>query len=289
MTNSSFTIYATESRLSKGLLAIPRKFTSAFPTTKEKIFVVFDDGSKVEPKIYVPYDPKIKECRIFGLSRWFSRRKIVAGDAITITLQDQAKGVYRIALDRFVKERQAKEARRKLYTTESQEAAAEYLRRLANSKKQKLQATAFNEIALLAQKPVLVRKRSMVLQTGRAEAVPVALRVILEAVHQGKCQICSFTFTKRDGGPYFEIHHLEANKGHHPTNVLVICPNCHAQFENATVTEMERIMGWLVRLRINGKRRRVRQPLVPNRSLDVRPMLFVLFVTARVMSTARIA
>ena len=63
------------------------------------------------------------------------------------------------------------------------------------TKKQKLQATAFEEISLMAQKPVHRRKRSMVLQTGSAEAVPAPLRALLEAIHQGRCQICSFTRT----------------------------------------------------------------------------------------------
>ena len=246
MTNSSFTLYATDSRISKGLLAIPRKFGGEFPATKGKILVVFDDGTRVEPKIYVPYDPKIKECRVFGLSRWFSRRGIVAGDAITITLEDPVKRIYRIALDRFIQQRRAVEARRQLYTTDSPEIAREQLRRLAESKKEKVQEIAFQEIALIAQRPLLKRKRVMVLQKGRAEAVPPALRALLEAIHQGKCQICDFTFKKRDGKPYFEIHHLEPDKGHHPMNVLVICPNCHAQLENATVAETERVMGWLV-------------------------------------------
>src|SRR5713101_999553 len=91
--NSSFTIYATDSRISKGLLAIPRRLSREFPATKGKILVVFDDGIRVEPKIYVPYNPKIKECRVFGLSRWFSRHGIVAGDAITITVEDPVKGI----------------------------------------------------------------------------------------------------------------------------------------------------------------------------------------------------
>jgi hypothetical protein len=48
--NSSFTIYATGSRISKGLLAIPRRFSGEFPATKGKILVVFDDGNRIEPK-----------------------------------------------------------------------------------------------------------------------------------------------------------------------------------------------------------------------------------------------
>ncbi len=143
MANSSFTIYATDSRISKGLLAIPRRFSSQFPTIKGKILVVFDDGTRVEPKIYVPYDPKIKECRVFGLSRWFSRRGIVAGDAITITVEDPTKGIHRIALDRFIEQRRAAEARRQLYTANSPEIAGEQLRRLAESKGRKYKRSLF--------------------------------------------------------------------------------------------------------------------------------------------------
>ena len=249
--------------------------------------MVFDDGTRVEPKIYVPYDPKIKESRVFGLSRWFSRRGIVAGDAITITLEDPIKGIYRIALDRFVAQRRANEARRRLYTAESPEIAGEHLRRLAESRKEKVQEIAFQEIALMAQRPLLRRKRVIVLQRGRGEAVPPALRALLEAIHQGKCQICGFTFKKRDGRPYFEIHHLEPDKAHHPMNLLVICANCHAQLENATVTEMERAMGWLVAVRINGRRFRVRQPFVRRRLTDVVAVITTLCLAGRIVASVK--
>ena len=288
MPKNSFTIYATDSRISKGLLAIPRRFASGFPATKGRILVIFDDGIRVEPKIYVPYEPKIKESRVFGMSRWYSRRGIVAGDAITVTLEDSDKGIYRIALDRFIEQRRAEQARRQLYTTDSPQIAAEQLCRLAESRKERIQETAFQEIALIAQRPLLKRKRVMVFQTGRAEAVPPALRALLEGVHQGKCQICDFTFKKRDGKPYFEIHHLEPDKGHHPMNVLVICPNCHAQLENATVTEMERVMGWLVAVKINGKRFRVRQPFVRRRLPEVASALTALCIAARVAAFVKI-
>ena len=119
--------------------------------------------------------------------------------------------------------------------------------------------------------------------------MPPALRALLEAIHQGKCQICGFTFKKRDGKPYFEIHHLEPDQGHHPMNVLVICPNCHAQLENATVAETERVMGWLVAVKINGKRFRVRQPFVRRRLPDIVAVLTALGVAARVAASVRLA
>src|SRR5262249_8296545 len=151
----------------------------------------------------------------------------------------------------------------------------------------KLREIALEEIALLAQGPVAKRKRSLALQRGRAEAVPPPIRALLEAIHHGKCQICGFTFQKRDRTPYFEIHHIEPDQGHHPKNMLVICPNCHAQLENAAISEMERTMGWLVSLRINGKRLRVRQPFVPRRLPNVVAAVTMLCMAARVVGIAR--
>ena len=71
-------------------------------------------------------------------------------------------------------------------------------------------------------------------------------------------------------------------------NVLVICPNCHAQLENATVTDMERMMGWLVAVRINGKRYRVRQPFVRRRLPDLIATVTALCIAARVAAAVRI-
>ena len=72
-------------------------------------------------------------------------------------------------------------------------------------------------------------------------------------------------------------------------NVLVICPNCHAQLENATVAETERVMGWLVAVKINGKRFKVRQPFVRRRLPDIVAVLTTLGVAARVVASVRLA
>ena len=106
------------------------------------------------------------------------------------------------------------------------------------------------------------RARVVIAARGHHETVPAGIRVLLRELHDGKCQLCSFTFEKRSGEPYFEIHHLEASIGHHPSNLLVICPNCHAQLEHALVTNFERSGIWLIAVTINGKRIVVRQPLL---------------------------
>ena len=97
---------------------------------------------------------------------------------------------------------------------------------------------------------------------ARREVVPPAIRILLRELHDGRCQLCSFTFEKRSAEPYFEVHHLDPAVGHHPKNLLVVCANCHAQFEHATVTDPRWADGWLISIAINGKQVSVRQPLI---------------------------
>jgi HNH endonuclease len=261
----SFKIRATASRVERGLLAIPRKFSSEFPPTKSQILIAYDDGTRTESKAFSPYETKDNEARIFGLRGWYSKRKIGPGDIVTITVEDRAKGIYRVASDRYVQERREIEARRDLYKAESVESATQQLRSLAAARKRKPQSVAFEEITRLAAQPIPLRARRHFVQSGRPEAVPASIRTLLEAVYEGRCQICGFTFQKRDGSPYFELHHIEPNKGHHPTNLLVVCANCHASLEQAFVGRMDRVMNWPIAVTINGKRRRIRQPFVQRR------------------------
>jgi hypothetical protein len=101
-----FTIRASASRLEKGLLAIPQSFKDWFPREKGQIQVLFDDEEKAKALTFHPYDPVVKENRIFGLPNWFSKRGVQEGDLISITVEDQARRLYRIALDRYVRERE---------------------------------------------------------------------------------------------------------------------------------------------------------------------------------------
>src|SRR5260370_19574848 len=80
-----FTIRASASRLDKGLLAIPRKFERWFPGEKSQIQVVFDDEEKTKALTFHPYDPTVKETRVFGLRHWFSKRDVRERDLISIT------------------------------------------------------------------------------------------------------------------------------------------------------------------------------------------------------------
>ena len=245
------------------MLAIPQEFKDWFPSEKGQIQVVFDDEEKAKALTFHPYDPIVKENRIFGLAHWFSKRSVREGDLVSITLEDVEKGSYRITMDRFVREREEQKARQRLQAARTDSEAKQELSTLSRLTKRRLRELAQEELLRIAQdSPRQPRPRVSPGATERHEGVPTAIRVLLRELHGGKCQLCSFTFEKANGKPYFEIHHLDPEVGHHPRNLLVVCPNCHAQFEHATVTDFKWAGNWLVSVMINGKRVAVRQPFV---------------------------
>lgn len=257
-----FTIRATASRLDKGLLAVPQKFTDWFPGEKGHIQVVFDDEEKTKRLTFHPYNPVVKENRIFGLGRWMSKRSVREGDLISITVEDPNRHVYRIALDRYVQEREEHRTRQELHAARTDLDAERQLSTLSRLTKRRPRKLAQEELLRIAQQSLRQpRPRVSPTATERHEGVPSGIRVLLRELHDGKCQLCSFTFEKRNGQPYFEIHHLDPEVGHHPGNLLVLCPNCHAQFEHATITDFKWVGIWLVSVTINGQRMAVRQPL----------------------------
>lgn len=282
---SRFTIRVSASRLAKRLLAVPQKFKNLFPRKKGEIQVLFDDGEKIETLTFAPYDPRVKESRIFGLSRWFLKRHVQQGDVVSVTIEDRDKGIYRIALDRFVRERQEKTARDKLRSARTEEKAQEGLSTLVLLARKRPRQVAQEEILRIAQQArCQPRPRLSTPASYRYEGAPAGIRILLREVHQGKCQICSFAFKKRDGEPYFEIHHLDPELGHHPTNVLLLCANCHAQFEHAMVTDYEWASNWLVGVIINGKRFDLRQPFAPKSPAKIVTGIALLLVGAQIGS-----
>jgi hypothetical protein len=257
-----FTIRVSASRLDKGLLAIPQKFRGWFPGEKGQIQVLFDDEENVKALMFHPYDPAVKENRIFGLRGWFFKRNVREGDVISITLEDAERRLYRIALDRYVRERQEQNARQRLQAARTDLEAEQELSVLSRLTKRRPRELAGEELLRIAQGSAR-RPRPSVIPGAveRREGVPSGIRILLRELHDGKCQLCSFTFEKRNGEPYFEIHHLDPKIGHHPSNLLVVCANCHAQFEHARLADFTWAGNWLVGLAINGKRISVRQPL----------------------------
>jgi len=159
-------------------------------------------------------------------------------------------------------EREEQKAREKFRTAPTDSEAKQELSALARLTGKGLRELAREELLRLAQHPIHQPRPTVSLGgADRHQGVPSPIRVLLRGFYEGKCQLCSFTFEKSNGEPYFEIHHLVPAVGHHLCNLLVVCPNCHAQFEHATVTDFKWVGNWLVGATINGERIAVRQPL----------------------------
>src|SRR5712691_9838638 len=93
---SYITIKVTQSRINKGLLAIPVSLLESFPKEKRRITIFFDDEEKPSVKSFVSYNSRSKECRINGLSGWFVKNKIQDQNEIVIQFLDKNEGVYRL-------------------------------------------------------------------------------------------------------------------------------------------------------------------------------------------------
>ncbi|MFN4179827.1 MAG: HNH endonuclease [Armatimonadota bacterium] len=256
MANSkSFRVPLTMSRLSKGLLAIKRKFQQLFPSSAQKITVFFDDETTPHLKPYTPYKSTTRECRIYNLRQWFSKHQAKVGDWVEVIVEENG---YRLVF-RKRSEEEAKH-REELQKAETEEQAQEALRKLAQTQRRSLRRTALKELQRIAEQ-TWERKRLIVAPRERYEGLPASLRTLLKIVYEGRCQICGFTFLKRNGEPYFEVHHIDPAGGHQPQNLLVLCANCHAQMEHAEVTIERDAQGWVTAVIINGERRSVYQAL----------------------------
>jgi len=281
-----FTVRASASRIDKGLFGIPQKFKDWFPEEKGQIQVVLDDEDTSKTLTFHPYDATTKESRIFGLRNWYAKRDVRQGDLISVTLEDRDRRLYRIALERYLLERQEQLARQRLQEASTDSEAEQQLTILWRVTKRRPREVAQRELLQIAQQSAR-QSRPTVLPAAaeRREGVPPGTRILLRELHEGKCQICSFTFEKRNGEPYFEIHHLDPKIGHHPTNLLVVCPNCHAQLEHAAVSDLRWAGQWLVGLAINGKRLSVRQPLAHD---SIRRALLGLFIVITAIRLGRL-
>lgn len=256
---ASFRVLLTKSRLAKGLLAISRKFQRLFPPSVQKVTVFFDDSKTPQQKPYTPYKSTTRECRIYNLRKWFHKHKASVGDWVEVIIETTG---YRLIFRR----RSEEEARyrQQLQDAETEGQAAEALRKLSKTQRRSQYKTALIELKRLAQQ-TWNRKRITIMPRERYEGVPASLRALLKAVYKGRCQICGFTFLKRNNEPYFEVHHVNPDVGHQPQNLLVLCANCHAQMEHAKVEVKRDQNGWVIGVIINGEYRAVYQALASDR------------------------
>lgn len=278
------TLRATPSRMDKGFIAIPTAYASLFPTTKCTIEIAFDEDANYQHKSYVPKDVSTKENRLFGLSNWFEKARIRAGDTILIRREDDGLR-YRITSALFAKTKLEQDARLSLFGADTDETAVDALNSLARLTKQKPKDLAIDELKKVI-RAIEGTTRSRRASSHRLVRAPVTatIRTLLAYVYDGKCQICSFAFAKRNGSPYFEVHHIDAELGDDPRNILVVCANCHAQLTHANIGSSEFLDGWLHMVEINGRKTRVRQAIKDGTGQN--RMLFVILCATLVITRA---
>jgi hypothetical protein len=256
------TIKMTQSRIDKGLIAIPVSLTKWFPRFSSTVHVYLDDLPDLQPKTFSPYESSTRECRIGGLAGWFKEKEIKSGDEIVIQVIDEEKSVYRLVSegifitktlelqDGFDKSESEQEASGKVNT----------LGQWVQLDRQKVMLSEFNRLIDIM--PLESREYAKRRLSRARERVPANLRILLEGIYKGHCQLCDFWFLNRSKKAYFETHHLDPFQGHHPKNVVVVCGNCHNQFEHANMHQDFDTDGWLIRVSFNDRTYLVNQAVL---------------------------
>lgn len=252
------TIRITQSRIDKGLFAIPRSLADWFPTFNTTIKVFLGYSHRPETKNYTAYESSSHESRIGGLREWFRSNNIKGGDEVVIQLIDQENHIYRLISEHnFLIKTQ--ELQKDFDSSGSEAEASEKVQSLAEWTNSHKEVVSMSEYCRLVE-TAPVQERGFVERTMRDRgAIASSLRVLLRGIYDGHCQLCNFTFLKKDGAPYFETHHINPSIGDYPKNIVVVCANCHRQFEYSNVRQEFTNDGWLRRVFFNDKEYSINQ------------------------------
>lgn len=247
------TIKITQSRLDKGLIAIPISLTEWFPDKNDTVQVYLSNSPVSQSKHYSSYRSSTRECRIGGMKEWFRQNNIKSGDEIVVQFIDKERFIYRLIPERNFLQT-TKELQHNFDASENEQEASERIANLSEWTQSDKNKVVLNEYRRLIDTSPFADRHYIEKTTTRArEGVPANIRTLLEEIYKGHCQLCDFWFLKRDNRPYFEIHHINPSKGHHPKNLIVVCGNCHNQFEHASVKQDFDNDDWLIRVSFNEK------------------------------------
>lgn len=245
------TIKITQSRIQKGLLAIPKAFSPYLPDSNKRIKIYFDDKKDFVIKTFSSASSSTNENRIGGLKNWFLDNNIKDGDEIILQLLDPQNLTYRLTTEkRFIYE--THKFQTSFDSSDEEETAESNINNLSNwllVDKQEVFKREFLRLTKTDQ--IKHRKKRKSNTTFVRETTPTNIRLIYEVIYGGLCQVCSFTFLKKNKRPYYEIHHLNPSLGHHPQNLILVCANCHRQFEYADVEKHFNSDGWLSYVKFN--------------------------------------
>ena len=256
------TIKITQSRIDKGLIAIPASLEKWFPDHADAINAYLDDSPILRTIKYTPRTSSTRECRIYTMKKWFVKNNIKEGDEIVIQLIDSKKFIYRLTSEKKFIEK-TRMLQKNFDKSETEEKASEKITKLAQWTNLDSHKIIMNEYHRLINMMPIRGRQSVRKQSNRVrEKVPANMKALLEGIYKGHCQVCNFWFLKRDANPYFEIHHLDPLKDHHPKNLVVVCGNCHNQFEYANLGKEFNEHNWLIKVSFNNKPYPVKQAVL---------------------------
>lgn len=250
------TIKLTQARIDKRLLAIPVSLIDNFPKKRTDVMIYFDESHVPIEKNFTPYESSSRECRIGGMGDFYDKNNAQAGDELVI--QFLGKYQYRILIERRFKSLVNK-YQTDLDTSKTERNVEEKIQLLSQITNTTEEQVAASEFVRLSKSQTEPRKYQKERFTRTKENVPPSIRRILADIYKGRCQLTDFGFLMKNGEPYFEIHHIKSNYGHHLKNLIVVCPNIHTQFEYAKVKEYFDEEGWLRRVKFNSQSYSVRQ------------------------------
>src|SRR3989344_8022740 len=244
------TIKLTQSRLNKGLLAIPASLIDYFPKQQGKIRIVAGINDKASLKTFTPYTSSSRECRIGGMREFYEKFNLKDGDEIVVQILDADK--YRVLAEGQF-EGLIRDKEKEFDTSESEEDASSRLVAISKIANTAPKETLWGEYSRLIKLEVKERIQKTIKLRQVKESTPPSIRRLLTEIYGGKCQISGFSFLMKNRKPYFEIHHIKPELGNHLKNILVISPNVHAQFTYALIEEQFDNDGWLRHIKFNDK------------------------------------
>ena len=241
------TIKVTQSRINKGLLAIPVSLIGCFPKKKNRIYVAFGKDKEAILKNFTPYSSSSRESRIGGMKSFYNNFNVQDGDELVIQVLD--KNRYRIVTEKQF-EKKITKIEEELDKSKDEIEAGSNLQQISAITNYGFEEALLSEFYRLSKKDI--NKRISKQKVSKAKtSVSASIRTILSTIYNGKCQISGFGFLMKTGKPYFEIHHIKPDLGDHLKNLLVVSPNVHAQFTYANLKEFFDEQGWLRHVKFN--------------------------------------
>ncbi len=244
------TIKVTQSRIEKGLLAIPVSLIDAFPNNKQKIKIYFDNRNNYSELNFTPYTSSSRECRIGGLKEWYNLHQVRSNEELVIQIIRKDQNEFRILTEKQYLHT-IKLLQREFDNSYDDITITDNINKLATISNIKQSDVFKNEFYRLSKQSDSKRNFTQVAQKNRKESVPYSIRKVLGEIYKGKCQLTNFTFIQRNEYPYFEIHHIKEDKGNYLKNLLVVSPNIHAQFTYSRRKEYFDDEGWIRKVKFN--------------------------------------